>query len=151
MLSKQYERVLPNYDLIIPDSSVVGLLLRHKSDYVVVKSSNKGLMAHELTSWQVDEDHFKRCSLSMFSKRIDKSITEWLENYDLETREKFVKDLFSIFKRAKIKSLLDLKGNKLKNTLAIIKESSKLSKESKKMINDLIRFIVLYINKDVDD
>lgn len=151
ILSKQYERVLPKYELIIPDSSVVGLLLRHKSDYVVVKSSNKGLMAHELTSWQIDEDHFKRCSLSMFSKRIDKSITEWLETYDLETREKFVKDLFSIFKRAKIKSLLDLKGNKLKNTLSIIKESSKLSKESKKMINDLIRFIVLYINKDVDD
>ena len=49
------------------------------------------------------------------------------------------------------KCRLDLKCNKLKNTLAIIKESSKLSKESKKMINDLIRFIVLYINKDVDD
>lgn len=149
--SKEYMRILPKYELIIPDSSVVGLLLRHKNDYVVVKSTNKGIMAHELTSWMVDEDYFKRVKLSMFSKRVDKSITEWLETYDLETREKFVKDLFSIFERANITSLLELKGRNLKNVLAILKESTKLSSESKKMISDLIRFIVLYINTDVDD
>ena len=149
--SKAYKRILPKYELIIPDSSIVGLLLRHKSDYVVVKSSNKGIMAHEVTSWMIEDDYFKRVKLSMFSKRVDKSITEWLEEYDLETREKFVKDLFSIFDRANITSLMELKGLKLNRVLAILKESTKLSKESKKMISDLIRFIVLYINKDVDE
>lgn len=148
--SKNYQRILNKYQLIIPDSSVVGLLLRHKDDYKVVKSNNKGLMAHEIISWQVEDNHLKETDLSMFSKRVDKSITEWLETYDLATREKFVKDLFSIFKRANIKTLLDLKGIKLKNTLSILKESTKLSKESKKMISELIRFIVLYINKDID-
>lgn len=148
--SKAYLNIIPKYQLIIPNSSVVGLLLRHTDDYKVVKSSNKGLMAHELTSWQISEDHFLECNLSMFSKRIDKSITEWLLTCDLEIREKFVKDLFSIFDRAKIKTLLDLKGLKLKNALSIIKESTKLNKESKKMINDFIRFLVLYLKEDVD-
>lgn len=77
--SKNYQRIKNKYSLIIPDQSIVGLLLRHENNYKVVKSSNKAFMAHELISWQIEDNQFKISELSMFSKIIDKSITEWLE------------------------------------------------------------------------
>lgn len=49
----QYRRLADRITTIVPKSSVVGMLLEHGEDYVVVDSREQGLMQHDGFSWQV--------------------------------------------------------------------------------------------------
>lgn len=121
--SRQYKKILPLYEMIIPNYSVIGLLLRHRDDYKVVKSTKKGIMAHNFIYWEVRDNQLVEAKLSSFSKKTDKIITDWLNTYNDEMREKFVREVFAIFKRARIESLLEIKASTLPNILNIIRES----------------------------
>ena len=52
--SKEYKSIEEKYIHIIPNYSVVGLLLRHTSNYKVIKSTRKDLMAHSIMTWQIN-------------------------------------------------------------------------------------------------
>ena len=138
--SKRYEKLKKKYIHIIPDSSFVGLLLNHSND-IVIKASNKGILDHNIMYWQVDGTHFKRAELSSMSQELDREIAKWLDEYEDEDKKKFVKNLDDIFKKAKIKSILDLKEKK-SLILSLIYESKEMSNQSKKV---LINFILILI------
>lgn len=146
--SRQYAKMAPLYQLIIPNYSVVGLLLRHPDNYHVILSNKKGIMAHNFLSWQVIDEHFVVAKLSHFSEHIDHVITDWLDKYNDTERREFVMDLFAIFERANIDSLLDIKENVLKNVHNILKESTQVSEHSKVMIRDFLNFIMEYLRDD---
>ncbi len=44
----------------IPQSSIIGMLFEHEEEYTVVESSQKGILQHDLFSWQVTRDDFVR-------------------------------------------------------------------------------------------
>lgn len=148
MNSRFFRRIQNKYSLIIPNYSVIGVLLYHPDKMKVVECDHIGLIAHNCLFWQIKDDYFIETTLSDFSKKVDESIISWLNNYSYEERKQFVEDVFMIFNRANIDSLVDIKLQVLPNVLSIIRESKSLSKESKKMISSLIKF--LYNNlKDV--
>ncbi len=43
---------------IVPEYSVVGMLFEHDEDFIVVKSSQSGIMQHDAMSWQVEGNRF---------------------------------------------------------------------------------------------
>ncbi|MBR3640420.1 MAG: DUF2974 domain-containing protein, partial [Oscillibacter sp.] len=49
----RHARVAPKIRTIVPQSSLVGMLLEHEEDYAVVESSQKGLWQHDGFSWEV--------------------------------------------------------------------------------------------------
>ena len=49
----EYKRILDKLYTYIPQSSVIGRLLEHEEKYKVVKSLEKGIMQHDIYSWQV--------------------------------------------------------------------------------------------------
>ena len=51
--SAKYQAMLPLIKSIVPENSIVGMLLEHDEDYIIVKSSQSGLMQHDAMSWQV--------------------------------------------------------------------------------------------------
>ena len=51
--SAAYQRVLPKIHTILPESSIVGMLLEHQEAYEVVRSSNSGIQQHDAMSWEV--------------------------------------------------------------------------------------------------
>ena len=82
--SKYYSKIEDRYVHIIPNNSIVGLLLRHKNNYIVVKSSKTGILAHDATTWLVEDDHFKYDKLSRLSRVFDEGFSNWLNMYDDE-------------------------------------------------------------------
>lgn len=149
--SRQYKKIENIYSLIIPNYSVVGLLLRHPDNYRVILANKKGLMAHNTLSWQVNEGSFYDANLSAYSKKFDQAFTTWLDKYNDYEREQFVTELFKIFERANIDSLLDIKENALATILALIKESKGINKESRQMMKELVDFIFDYLKKDASE
>lgn len=128
--SIRYKRASFRYTHIVPKESFVGMILYHKN-YYVIDSSKKNFMQHDAMNWLVEDDHLAQAELSEFSKRVEKAILSWLDKYDDEKREEFVKVLFSILKKAEINDLIALKQAKVSNMLKILKEMKNISKENR--------------------
>lgn len=142
--SKLYQKIDDKVKLIIPNYAIVGLILDHKEDYQVVESTRIDFLAHDILTWQVDKYSFKKARLSLYSKGIDKVFTKWFNKYSKEECIMFTDDLFSIFKRLEINSLIDLKHS-VYNILKFVRETSNISSKSKIMIKEFFYEVFNYV------
>ena len=139
-LSLRYSYVKDKYMHIIPDYSLVGLFLNHSNDFVV-KATNKSILSHNIIYWDIEEDHFVKSKLSKFSKELDSSIQSWFRQYNIEDKKEFIDNLDSVFKEAKITSILDIKTKK-SNLFNLIAKSKNMSNHTKKVLKDFIILII---------
>ena len=140
--SNNYKNIKDKLVYIIPNYSVVGLLLKHSTDYVVVKSLKKGIYAHNLSNWMLKDDKLQVVELSNYSKLVDKTVLNWLKKHSDNERENFVESLFLIFDKANIRDLIDIMNNK-KLIFSVIKNSTELDNKTRNMIMD---FIYLFLD-----
>ena len=145
--SKKYLSIKDRLINILPNYSMVGILMKNKDNLVVVRSMKKGILSHDFMSWVVDDRTFQKTELSSFSSLLMSKISNWLEQYDMFTREKFVISLFSVFDRAGIKSTGDFFENK-KLIFKFIMEAKDIENDVKKMIKEFIA-IVFQASKEV--
>ncbi len=129
--SIRYKRIEHKYHLIVPKYSIVGMFLHPKVDKIVVDTTIRGPLTHCVKFWRVKNDHFKRSEITPFSKKLDETITTWLESYNDLERKEFINNILEIFRKCHIESLLDIKEAKLKSAIKILRESKKLDKKSK--------------------
>ena len=132
--TKHYKKISAKLKTFVPKSSVIGMLLNHDNNYIVIDSKNKTFMQHDATSWIVEDDHFKRCELSEFSKKIEKGVLNWLDKMDDKKKEKFVSSLFSILKKAEVHDLNEFKKTKINSVIKVLKETKNLDKETRNMM-----------------
>lgn len=149
--SKKYKRMEPKLVHIVPNYSLIGLLLRHGDNYRVVKANRKDIFAHSPFYWEVKDDHFVDANLSKLSTNLDKSISLWLDNHTLIEREKICKAIFKLLKDVGIKTLLET--TKLKNIISIVKKSKNVDAESKELFLNFVKFNVVYCleNRKLND
>lgn len=141
--SVKYKNIGNKLVTIIPNYSFVGLLLKHTSNYKVVLSSKKGILAHDLLTWQVNDQEFVQTDLSTFSKILDKGMMEWVNKYSDYQKKVFTDSLFDVFKRANIESLVEIMVHK-KLVLKLIYETRGIDKVTKKMLREFIWVIFEY-------
>lgn len=135
--SKEYERIKDKLVSIIPNYSVVGLLLYHDNDYVVVRASKKGAMSHDIHTWVVADKSFMRAELDCYSKTLEIKIINWLNKYTKLERKRFVFAMFDIFYKAKVESLMEIVENKM-IIFELISRSRELDEVDRKMLRDFI-------------
>ena len=138
--SNKYQKIQSKYLHIIPDYSLVGLFLRHSND-IVVESTNKGILAHNIVYWQIKKTTFKRATLSKLSKELDKEIEKWFSKYNDEDKKKFIKNLEDILIKANINSILELK-EKNSNIIKLIYESKEMSDNTKQILIEFIKILI---------
>lgn len=134
--STNYQKIKDRVVKIIPDYSVVGLILFSDS-YKVIQSTNKSILSHNPNSWKVDKDHFVDKNLSNFSKIVGKSFEVWLDKYNKEEKKKFIECLFDVFRKLEIESLNDFKQKK-RLVFNMILESRNVDNIVKQMLKDLV-------------
>lgn len=110
--SKQYNSIAERLITIIPNYSIVGILLYHSYHYIVVKSSKKGPLAHDLYNWMVEDNSFVRAELDTYSEVLDVELKLWLDKYSKEERKRFVFAMFKVFELANVNSLIELMDDK---------------------------------------
>lgn len=128
----EHQEVAQRIITIVPQSSVVGMILEHDEDYTVVESSEKGLMQHDGFSWEVKGPAFVRLgSVTRQGRHHDLVLKEWVKNMPLEQREKFVEGLFSILTASGAQTLTDLKEESLKAAGAMVKAMKDMEKDTR--------------------
>ena len=137
--SDEYKSAKGKIRTIIPESSVVGMLLEHEESYEVIKSSETGLMQHDPTSWEVMGGSFIHLdTVSEDSKFIDKTIKEWLSEMSSEDRESFVDNLFDALSSTSAKTLTDLNTDRKK----IFKAWSGLDTETRNTVFKYVKLLL---------
>ena len=123
--SDAYQKMLPKIRTIIPESSIVGLILEHEEEVQIVKSTNVGVGQHDAMSWEVLGNHFvytdKVAEQSVF---IDETMRTWLMELDAVQREIIVEAVFEILDELNIRTVDDFTHLKF----ADIQEANKLRK-----------------------
>ena len=118
----EYKRVLNKIFTYIPQSSIIGRLLEHEEKYKIVKSIQKGIMQHDIYSWQVLGTKFVKLNeVTNGSEIINETVRTWLKNTTIEQRENFINIIYEIISATNAKTLKEISLSKLKNMRSYIK------------------------------
>lgn len=135
--SENYSKIRDRLIHLVPNYSYVGVLLRNDK-FTVIKTNRKDFMAHAVSSWQVNKNEFIRENLSSISDNFRKSLLKWLDEHDLNQREKMISTVFKTLEESGIKNLNDFFN--LKNAITVIRNINNIDDETKKLVISLIEF-----------
>ncbi|WP_346966783.1 DUF2974 domain-containing protein [Bifidobacterium angulatum] len=95
--SEPYLSTVSKVHKIVPDSSIIGMVLETPEPCVVVKANCEGLMQHFAFAWQVDGDAFVRVDdIAPSSHEFNSSFNRWMTGLSREEREHAVDALFQV-------------------------------------------------------
>ncbi|MBP3635628.1 MAG: DUF2974 domain-containing protein [Bacilli bacterium] len=142
MESVNYKSIRDRYIHIIPNYCYVGILLRNDK-YKVIKSSRRGVFAHSLSTWQIDDNKLKESELSNISKNLEESVIMWLDKHDDLKREKMIITIFNALEESGIYDINDF-GN-IKKIIMVIKYLKNIDQETKDLVLGFIHFNFNYL------
>ncbi len=100
MASQGYLNIRDRIHSVIPDESVVGLLMHYHPDYRVVESTATSLFQHEPFTWKLlGKEFVERAQVSLQSRVLDQTMHEWLSTCSKQERKIFVQAVFSLFEK----------------------------------------------------
>lgn len=123
---------------IIPNYSLVGVLLYLDVKDIVVKSTYKDVRAHSLFSWEIEDSNFIEAELSTLSKKWESSIERWLDLYSYDERRIFTRQIFNTFRDLGYSTLTEVFS--VKNLLNIVLNSRKYDDDTKRVLVDFFAF-----------
>lgn len=128
----EYREIADRIKTIIPESSVVGIMLEHEEKFTIVRSAQKGLLQHDAFSWEVLGTEFVLAEeRTIYSEISDAALKTWLSEMDTEERILFVDTLFDILQSTDAKTLQDLNANKFETAMALMKTIKNLDEDKK--------------------
>lgn len=150
--TEAYQQIQPRIKEIVPESSVIGMLLDSHGEKKVIKSDGKGIMQHDANTWQIVRNAFVQVEgRSQESILTDKTIRAWLEELSLEDRKIFVDTVFEILSSSGATTVSEFNDSLIKNATKIIKALTNMDKQQgenfKKVVFSLAKN---YIDESTD-
>ena len=131
----EYQEMIEKVHTYIPQSSVIGRLMNHREKYTVVESVQKGIMQHDLYSWQVLGKEFVTLEeVTNGSVFVDKTIKGWLEDVEPAKREQVIDVVFDILNATDAQTMKELKSNWFSSARIILTSYKNIDNETKDMI-----------------
>ena len=137
---------------IVPESSVVGMLLYHAKEDYVVKASGLGAMQHNLYSWYVsDESLLYGTSRTRFSLFMEKAALDWVSVISFDERLALNNFVFSFLKASGDISFRGFLLRFIKKLNVFVSFLMKAPKEDKKLVKKTIYmfFISIFAHKGI--
>lgn len=141
--SKNYLKISEKVNTYIPQSSIIGRLLEHEEDYEIIHSTEKGLMQHDIFSWQIEGTRLKRIQkLTGESQFVNKVVRNWLQNTTPKQRENFVNIIYDVLISTEAKDFNEFGIDTLIKIKTIIKSYQNIEKEDKKEIEEMFKLFL---------
>jgi hypothetical protein len=126
---------------IVPQSSVIGMLLEHEEQYEVVESKQIGIFQHDMFSWQIQGKEFCYVDdISASSYRASTAVRALILSMDKEEKEQFVEALFFLLTESGAKTLSELR---LKDFGLMIKKLNQGDKRNKKILLQTLKLLLV--------
>ena len=132
-----HKRIASRIHTILPQTSVVGMLMEHEKRYQVVHTTYAGLYQHDGFSWQVLGTQFVHLDdFSREGKLVDETLSSWADSLNTQQREALADALYSVFTASGAKTLSELTEEKLKSAAAMLKTYKNLDRETRRMVTE---------------
>lgn len=138
----EMKEMMPKIVRIIPEYSIIGTLLEHEKEPVIVASSSKGLLQHDGFSWEVQGPALvRRDSLNKTALRFIEILHKWIDGMDTEQKRLLIEDLFATLQASGYENLSEVQSGGLKSLAAMVKRVEKFAPESRGMMQELLTAI----------
>ena len=138
----EMKEMMPKVIRIIPEYSIIGTLLEHEKEPVIVASSSKGLLQHDGFSWEVQGPALvRRDSLNKTALRFIEILHKWIDGMDTEQKRLLIEDLFATLQASGYENLSEVQSGGLKSLAAMVKRVEKFAPESRGMMQELLTAI----------
>ena len=139
----EHKPVAGKITTLLPESSVVGMLLEHEEAYQVVRSTQIGLMQHDGFSWQVLGTQFVHLSgLTEGGKIVDSALRDFVRGLDQEQRIRFVDALFEVLTCTNAATLTDLKDGGFRTAYSMLKTVRSLDPDTRQALSGTLGLLV---------
>ena len=146
--SEAFKAVRPKVTKIVPEYSVIGMLLQDEGEYRVVKSEGEWLFQHDMYNWIFDENpwglHYLP-SLHGDAVKMNQTIVNWLSNIDEDKRGLIIENLFDILRSGGSITLSDFTEHWKQNIGEIFAKYRSYDKDQR----SLLRKSLVGLAKDV--
>ena len=124
----------------IPACSIFGVLLHTPYEPKIVTSDVNGIYQHALFSWQVGATDFLYCDKrDEFSRKMEVSISKWIEKTPIEQRKSQVDEFFGILYKNNIRQMNQLFHMDIKQIFGLFRSATSLSAENRELLMIILR------------
>lgn len=140
--SPETAEMMPKIIRIIPEYSIIGTLLEHEKQPIIVASTSRGLLQHDGFSWEVQGPGLvRRDSLNKTALRFIEILHKWIDGMDTEQKRLLIEDLFATLQASGCENLSEVQSGGLKSLAAMVKRLDKFAPESRGMMQELLTAI----------
>lgn len=109
MSDPAYKELAPRIRTVVPQSSVIGMLLEHEEPYTIIRSKQIGLLQHDPYSWDVmGPDFIPKEEITANSRFLDQTIKTWLAELTMEERNEIVDTVYDLLTVSGADNVFDL-------------------------------------------
>ena len=145
--SKKYKQIENKYYHIIPENSLIGVLLESTNN-TVIKSNISGILAHDIIYWDIKETTFTRSRMTYYTKTLKYDLNKYIYSLTKEELELVMRDLRKVCKNSGMKSIVEIAENN-NNLITLLKEIAKTNDKSKKLLLKLLEIFIKSLNKSI--
>lgn len=137
-----FSKLEPRITTLIPQGSIVGMLLEHDEKYSIVESNKSGLLQHNGFSWEVMGTEFRKKPVTETNSQIvDMTLKQYLAKSSLEERQRFVNGAAEIIAGFEQETLSDITADKIRNMIKVAKNMENISPDGRKAMTEALKFI----------
>lgn len=140
--SKGYQKIIPKIKTFVPQTTIVSTFFDRKEQEVVIHSKNKGIMQHNMYSWEVIGNKFIKDVRDKNSYTIDNIVNEWVKETTKEERKEFTTNLFKIMDATNSDVFRELGVNSIKHVSDISKVYKEIDSNKRKEMFNILRLIL---------
>lgn len=123
---------------ILPESSMVGILLYSPLSARYCASSAVGLSQHDLLTWKVLGKQLEPALQSKTSQWMETTMDHWVRSIDFKERKDLIDTVFGLFDAADVRCLEDV----FSHQIALVKALNKIPKTKRGQVQRLLRQLV---------
>lgn len=144
--SKRYKQVEDRYYHIIPENSLIGVILESTKN-IVVKTNMSGILAHDIIYWDIKSTTITRSKMTYFTKTLKYDLNKYIYSLTKEELQLVMKDFGKVCKNSGMKSIVEITNSN--NLTKLLKEIAKTNDKSKKLLLKLLEIFIKSLNKSI--
>lgn len=134
-----YREIEDRLRIIVPQSSVVGMLFENGRRYSVVKSTENGIFQHNALTWECKRDKLVRMpELCEQSRKVSAQINLLIADLDMDARRRFAEAIYDALTSTKASTLTEL----YEDRFAILRSLSKADKDTRRLVLKLFSILM---------
>ncbi len=147
-----YQRVWPRIRTVIPQFSVVGMLLGRDEESRVVHSTGNGLHQHDMYTWETLGPGFVHLgTVTGGSKFVDSALKAWIAEMTPEQFELFADTVYKFMADTNSRTLHQMRENLLDTLKSFARSLGNMDEETRRAVLECVKLLLLNAGREVKE